>query len=151
MRIKTMAGIVLFAAIGYGCVGTKVHFADAPLDKLDLSRGREVRSDTWGFHLFELIPIGVNDRQVHAYELLKEKAGNDYLTNIQIQDAWHFVPLGVKYSTTMTATAYPDKDAPATATTQNLTARLNELKTLHDKGELTDAEYEVARKRALGI
>jgi hypothetical protein len=54
------------------------------------------------------------------------------------------------YITTLTATAYPDKNTSTSAAAQALTGKLAELKTLHEKGELSDAEYEVARKKAIG-
>ena len=150
MNIKTIAGVFVLASISFGCVGTKVHFADAPVDKLDLARGYKVTGRASSLHLFGFIPVGLNNRQVNAYERLKEEAGNDYLTDIKIQDSWKFAFIGEKYGTTLTATAYPDKDASSTAATQALSGKLAGLKALHDKGELSDAEYEAARTKAIG-
>ncbi len=149
MNIRTMVGIAIIASICSGCAGTKVHFADAPLDKLDLSRGYKVTGRASGLHLFGLIPIGVNNRQVRAYEMLKEEAGDDYITNIRIQDSWKFVVIGEKYGTTLTATAYPGKNRSVTPTARRLTEILDELKSLHDKAQLSDVEYEAARKKAI--
>ena len=147
MSIRTRVGIAILASINLGCAGTKVHFADAPMDKLDLSQGHKVTGRATSFHLFNLIPIGVNDRQARAYAQLKEEAGDDYLTNISIKDGWKFAVIGEKYHTILTATAYPDKSK--SPTTQTLTQKLDELKTLRDKGELTDAEYEAFRQKTL--
>lgn len=150
MSVRTIAGIVVLASICSGCIGTQVHFADAPIDRLDLSRGHAVRGSAKGIHLFGIIPIGVNERQVRAYERLKEEAGPDYITNIKIQDSWRFIFIGQYYGTLLTGTAYPDKDWSLTPTERPLTEKLEELKSLHDKGLLSDAEYEAARKRAIG-
>jgi hypothetical protein len=96
------------------------------------------------------IPIAVNGRQAEAYEKLKQAAGNDLITDIKIEESWTYAFVGTIYHTTLTATAYPDKNASATATAQTLTGKLAELKALHDKGELSDIEYEAARKKAVG-
>lgn len=133
MSIRTIVGIAIIASICSGCAGTKVYFADAPLDNLDLSRGYKVKASASGLHLFNLIPLGVNNRQVRAYERLKKEAGDDYITDIQIQDSWKFVFIGVSYGTTLTATAYPDKRS-VSLTVERLTEILDELKFLQDKG-----------------
>ena len=117
MTIRTIIGIVLLTGIGAGCVGTTVHFADVPLERLDLSQGRKVTGKAAGFHLFDLIPIGVNDRQARAYEKLQEEAPDQFITRIKIQDSWKFLIIGHRYGTIMTGIAYPDKtkQSPASA------------------------------------
>lgn len=142
--------IVILASFGFGCTGDKVQFADAPIDKLDLSQGRKVTGRASGLHLFGVIPIGVNERQSRAYERMKGEAGNDYVTDIKIQDVWKFVFIGQKYNTTVTAMAYPLKSSLSNPSAQTMTQKLDELKALHDKGALTDAEYNTARKKVIG-
>lgn len=109
MNIKTTLITILLSAFVFGCAGTPVHFSDAPIDKIDLSRERHVTAKAASVHLFDLIPIGINDRHVNAYEKLQAEAGNDYLTNIKIQDSWSWVVIGHKYTTVLTADAYPEK------------------------------------------
>ena len=156
MKIRVMTGALFLVSAGLvGCVGTSVQLDDVPLDKVDLSRGHKVMGEASGFHLFEVIPLGVNGRQARAYERMKNEAPFEYLTDIRVQDSWLWIWVGIKYSTAMSATAYPLKTAALPASpspaTQSLTQRLEEIKGLHDKGVLTDAEYEVARKKILGI
>ena len=159
MNIRVMTGALFLASIGLvGCVGTRVHFEDVPLDKVDLSRGHKVTAEASGFHLFEVIPLGVNGRQARAYERMKNEAPFEYLTDIKVQDSWLWIWIGIKYSTTMSATAYPLKTtvlpyspSSPSPTTQSLAQKLEEIKSLHDKGVLTDAEYDIARKKILGI
>ncbi|MCU0858140.1 MAG: hypothetical protein MUC65_07045 [Pontiellaceae bacterium] len=146
MKTKTLTGLVLLSLFSFGCAGTKVHFDDAPIDQLDLSQGRTVKAGASGLLLFHLIPIKINDRHAHAYGRLKDKANGAYLTDIKIQDSWKFVFIGEKHGTIITATAYPDKRMLSTP----LAKKLDELKTLHDIGVLSDAEYEESRKKALG-
>lgn len=136
----------ILASIGFGCTGDKVQFADAPMDKLDLSQGHKVTGRASGLQLFGLIPIGVNERQERAYEQMKEAAGDDFVTNVKIQDVWKYVVIGMKYNTIITATAYPVKGkGPNT-----MTHKLEELNSLRESGKLTDAEYSTARKKVIG-
>jgi hypothetical protein len=150
IKISTfLTAIIILASIGSGCTGNKVQFADAPIDKLDLSRGHKVTGRASGLQLFGFIPIGVNERQIRAYERLKEDAGEDLVTNIKIQDVWKWVFIGMKYNTMMTATAYPVKNSSSNSTAQSMGQRLDELKALHEKGKLTDTEYNTAIKKAI--
>lgn len=151
IRISTfMTAIAILASIGLGCTGTKVQFADAPVDKLDLSKGHKVTGIASSLQLFPCIPIGVNERQERAYKRLKEDAGEDFVTNIKIKDVWRFVFIGIKYNTIMTATAYPVKSNVQNPATQTMSQKVDELKALYDKGTLTEAEYNTARKRIIG-
>ncbi len=116
------------------------------MDKLDLSQGHKVTGRASGLQLFGLIPIGVNERQERAYEQMKEAAGDDFVTNVKIQDVWKYVVIGMKYNTIITATAYPVKGkGPNT-----MTHKLEELNSLRESGKLTDAEYSTARKKVIG-
>ncbi|MBU1053484.1 MAG: SHOCT domain-containing protein [Proteobacteria bacterium] len=151
MNIKTTLVTILLSAFVFGCAGTPVHFSDAPLDKLDLSRGRKVTAKAAGIHLFSLIPIGINERHLDAYEKLQIEAGNDYLTNIYIQDSWSWVVIGHKYSTTLTADAYPEKSNQLSEVMSGkaLTDKLNKLKILRESNTISEIEYEQAKQRVL--
>ena len=148
-----LVGGVLAMVVGMGCTGTRVQFADVPSDRLDLTRGRQISSHSAGFQLLMFFPLGVNGRQERAYALLKKQARGEYVTDIKIQESWRYAVLGTTYRTTLTAMAYPDKGASPSPTsgTQSLAQKLNELKGLREKGLLTEAEYETARKKLLGI
>ena len=109
--MRSIALLVVLSITGFGCVGTAVHFADVPVESLDLTRGRAVNGSASGFQLLWFIPIGVNGRHAAAYADLKQAAGTDYITDIQIKESWTYGFVGTLYSTTFTATAYPDKNA----------------------------------------
>lgn len=152
-----MTASIILALISFGCMGTgtgsKVQFTDAPIEKIDLSQvqGRKIIGRATSLHLFGIFPLDVNDRQMRAYERLKEDASGDYMTDIKIQDVWKFVVIGIKYNTIMTATAYPPvKNKAPVPTAQTMTERLDELSELRDNGKLTDDEYNVARKKIIG-
>ena len=152
MNIRMMAGALALAVLGAGCVGTQVEFPKSvTTERLDLSHGRPVVGRASGFNLFECIPIGVNTRQSRALENLKMEAGSDQLTDIRVKDSWTYLFVGVKYGTTMTAMAYPERNAAPDPATSSLRLKLEELKGLRDKGLLTQEEYETARKKAIGI
>ncbi len=155
MSVRTLVGAGLLALVGAGCTGMRVEFENAPLERLDLTRGRKVMGKASSLSLFEVIPIGVNDRQFRAYENLMAAAGNDHVTDIRVIDTWAYVWIGLKYGTIMTGTAYPEKTASVPTPTPapagpSLTQKLEELKALREKGLLTEAEYEAIRKRAIG-
>ena len=151
---KLVMGGLLVAFVGAGCMGTKVQFADAPVDRLDLTKARAITGSATGFQLLLIFPIAINGRLERAYAELKQEAHGDYITDIKIQESWAYGFVGTSYRTTLTAIAYPDKSlapAPAAApVVATLTQKLSELKDSHDKGQMTDAEYEAARKKAIG-
>ncbi len=149
MNKQALAGLLFLIFLSAGCTGTKVHFMDAPMDELDLSRGRRVTGRAGGFLLFYLIPLGINDRQENAYMRLKEAAADDWITDIRVTDSFKWIWVGHQHRTTLTAMAYPKKTDSHGLPTQNLTQTLNELETLHKNNLLSDAEYEAARKRAI--
>lgn len=152
MNIRMMAGALALTVLGAGCVGTQVEFPKSvPTAQLDLSHGHQVVGRASGFNLFECIPIGVNSRQLRALENLKMDAGSDHLADIRVKDSWTYLFIGVKYGTTMTAMAYPERRAAPDPVASSLRLKLEELKGLLDKGLLTQGEYENARKKAIGI
>ncbi len=151
MKKKTGVMLALMVALlNAGCQGTRVEFSDVPLDRLDLSSGRKIVGKASGLYLFDAIPIAVNDRQMRAYQRLKDEAGSEYITDIRIADSWKFVFIGFKYSTVMTATAYPQKVEQSNRNATTLTQKLEELKRLREKGDLSEAEFESERKKTLG-
>jgi hypothetical protein len=109
MPARNILFMVLLALTAFGCAGTKVNFADVSLDRLDLTRGRNISASASGFQLLLFIPIGVNGRQAEAYARLQQAAGTDRITDIKVQESWTYAFVGTVYRTTMTATAYPEK------------------------------------------
>ena len=109
-----VAMLVLFIAVVLtGCAGKpiKVGTVDQKIEKkdIDLTKGRIITSSSSGFQLLLFIPAGINGRQANAYQNLLGQAGNDYITNIKIQESWTYAFVGTVYTTTIEATAYPRK------------------------------------------
>ena len=115
--MKILNKIVIAATtLGFlltGCAGTPINFGninkDTNLSKVDFSKGREISASSGGFQLLLFIPIGVNDRQESAYEKLKEKAGQDYIADIEVKESWTYAVVGTVYKTKIKAKAYPYK------------------------------------------
>jgi hypothetical protein len=71
------------------------------------STGRTIKASASGFQLLLFIPININDRQERAFQLLQAQAGDDYITNIAVDESWTWAFVGTVYRTTLTADAYP--------------------------------------------
>lgn len=118
MRPITKMIALAFVAPGLfvtGCSGVPTKLSLGTIDRMvdikncDLNRGRPITAEASGFQLLLLIPIGINDRQQRAYQLLRAEAGADYISNIKVQESWTYALLGTIYKTKMTAIAYPRK------------------------------------------
>ena len=75
-------------------------------------------------------------------------APNEFITDITVQDSYKWVFIGIKYNTTMTGLACPDR-TKGPAADMSLSGKLEELKNLHDKGQVSDDEYQKMRQRIL--
>lgn len=109
-RYQRMAGLLatgLLACSLAGCVGTKVEISSYVPPNIDRSCGRTVTGSATGFQLFTLIPIAMNRRHERAYEKLKARAGDAYITDVKIQEGWRYAFVGTIYKTQFEATAYP--------------------------------------------
>lgn len=107
--VSKLMMLVIFAEIVFnvGCAGTPVRIGSTIGQDFDATKGRSISASASGFQLFLLIPIMVNSRQEVAYEALLAKAGDDYITDIKVQESWTYAFVGTVYTTTITATAYP--------------------------------------------
>ena len=76
---------------------------------IDFTKGRELIASASGFQLLLFIPISINDRHERAFQLLRGQAGNDYITDIKVEESWAWGFVGTLYKTTIMATAYPYK------------------------------------------
>jgi hypothetical protein len=79
----------------------------APPAEMHATTGRPIKASASGFQLLLFIPININDRQERAFQLLQAQAGDDYLTNVAVDESWTWAFVGTVYRTTLTATAYP--------------------------------------------
>jgi hypothetical protein len=104
--------LLLFLVAFTGCTGTAVKFHTMPEQPHDATRERVVNGSACGFQFLVFIPISLNDRHQRAYAELESAAGNDYVTEIKVNEKWYYALVGTVYCTEMQAMAYP-KGAPA--------------------------------------
>jgi hypothetical protein len=116
--MKTLSRLtipVVFITILFinGCTGIpiKIGHIDQQFStiKVDFTRGRSIEASANGFQLLLFIPISINDRQMRAYSLLRDQAGDDYITDIKVQESWTYALVGTVHKTTIKAKAYPRK------------------------------------------
>lgn len=105
--------ILIIAFFSTSCAGHPVKLENSKqpvnLADIDFSKGKQITASAGGFQLLLLIPISINSRHKRAFEKLLLAAGDDYITDIKIQESWTYGFVGTVYTTTMTATAYPHK------------------------------------------
>ncbi len=107
MRLSLCASLAAACVFAAGCIGTPVRLpAPATMDSYDPTSGRAISADAAGFQLLLLIPIGTNSIHKRAYDSLVQQAGNDYLTNVQVQESWFYAFVGTIYGVRMKAMAY---------------------------------------------
>jgi hypothetical protein len=98
----------LMTGLLVGCSGQPIKIASVTdQSTIDKTRGREIMASAAGFHLFNVFPLTVNNRQQRAYEVLLQKAGNDAITDVTVQETWRYGFIGTIYRTTLRAMAYP--------------------------------------------
>src|SRR5437867_4711758 len=84
-RLMTLIGFTILAA---GCVGARY-----PMPRIDVPTERyEVLGDSEGsavgIHLFQIFPIGLNNKFERAVEQAIAKRNGDALVNISVQERW---------------------------------------------------------------
>jgi hypothetical protein len=103
---KTLAAGLLACSL-VGCAGTKINIESYVPPNIDRTRGKTVEGSGSGLQLFWLIPCAINGRHARAYEELKRNAGDAYITDVKISEAWWYAFVGTIYATKLEATAYP--------------------------------------------
>jgi hypothetical protein len=114
MKINTITILTIVGClIMSGCAGKPIHLGSqnqqVDLTTIDFEKGRDLSASASGFQLLLLIPININDRHERAFQQLRGQAGNDYVTDIKIQESWAWGFVGTVYKTTIMAKAYPKK------------------------------------------
>jgi len=105
---KALAALLLLVSVGSaGCAGRTVSLGSPAGVAYDRTQGRRVSGGASGFQLLLLIPIGINKRHEEAYASLLAEAGDDYLTDIRVQESWTYALIGTVYSVEMDGIAYP--------------------------------------------
>ena len=109
MRRALKTSLLLFAGASLllsGCVGGPVTLKSFPATDVVVASGRPISADACGFQLLLLLPLGVNSRLERAFEELQEKAGNDQIANLTIEENWGYGFVGTVYCTKLQAKAY---------------------------------------------
>ena len=102
IRLTTIAAAALLA----GCAGTPVQLGTRTSVPMPTSGvARPISAEACGFQLLLLIPINTNDRLATAYRSLVAQAGNDYITDVEVQESWGYRLVGTSYCTAIKAKA----------------------------------------------
>jgi len=105
--------IVAAALLAAACTEDPVHIGPAAGTLPPRGVPREISASTCGFQFLLLIPIQTLGRYDRAYHDLLEKAGEDYVTDVQIAEDWWYIGVGNLYCTRMRARAIrADANAP---------------------------------------
>ena len=120
MRLTRWGVLLAFFIVFTGCAGVPVSFNTMPEQPHDAAKGRTIEARACGFQLLLVIPISNNDRAQRAYSQLVEAAGNDYVTDIKVNESWIYALVGTAYCTEMQAMAYPKIAASTGGPTQEI-------------------------------
>lgn len=90
-----------------GCAGSPVTLKSFPAKDIVQTGSRPISAEACGFQLLLLIPISINSRLERAFKELQEKAGNDSMANLSIEEYWRYAFVGTTYCTRLDAIAYP--------------------------------------------
>ena len=99
----TIVGLAVASLLLAACSGTpiKTGAARQGIDtaNVDFSKGRNISASASGFQLLLLIPISINSRHERAFQTLLGQAGDDYVTDIKINESWTYALVGTVYRT----------------------------------------------------
>ena len=104
--------LVAAAATLAGCEGVPVHIENAVPPDIDRSQVRIIEADAHGYQILLLIPVALGTRHARAWEELQEKAGDAYITDVELREGWYWALIGTVYHSTFRAKAYP-RNRPA--------------------------------------
>lgn len=105
--VKAMYLILSVATLFiYGCSGSPISVKSVVAKDVDLSSSRQISAEGCGFQLLLFIPIKINSRLERAFEEINQRAGNDLIANLSIEETWTYGFVGTMYCTTLRATAY---------------------------------------------
>jgi hypothetical protein len=75
--------------------------------QIDRSMPREISSERCGFQLLLVFPIYINGRHKRVWSDLESQAGDDYISDVQVQEYWRYGLIGTFNCTKLVANAYP--------------------------------------------
>jgi hypothetical protein len=104
INVLLSLGALIIAASG--CVSQPLRFPTAA----ETAKGNytvvgEAEGEATGLMLFDVIPIGQNERFVRAYDAAVKSKGADALIDVTIQEHWFWAYLLDGYSTKVSGTA----------------------------------------------
>jgi hypothetical protein len=99
---RTVVCLSLLAVLAAGCVSQPLKIQTRPnASYQELGEGE---GNYTGIMLFNVIPIGQNDRFVKAYEAAVQSKGGDALLNPEITERWFWGYILNGYTTTVKGT-----------------------------------------------
>jgi hypothetical protein len=102
MKTKSLLSFGLLVLLSAGCVSQPLTVPTAlnkPYDTLGEGKGSAT-----GLMLFNVIPIGQNERFIKAYDNAVKSKGGDALLNPMIQESWFWGYILNGYTTEITGT-----------------------------------------------
>lgn len=110
--MKMLSGLTL-TALCAGCASVPVTIDNRVPANINRENAQVVTGTAAGFQLLLFFPLNVNSRQARAWKQLQEKAGDAYITDVEIQESWKYGFVGTLYRTTFRAKAYPKTETAA--------------------------------------
>ena len=89
-----------------GCTGTPVTLKSFSAREIVQENSRPISAEACGFQLLLFIPINTNSRLERAFTELQNKAGNDHIADLNIEEYWTYGFVGTLYCTKLDAIAY---------------------------------------------
>jgi hypothetical protein len=90
-----------------GCTSRTASLGSPLSQAFDAARGRPISARGCGFMAGDFIPIVIHSRVERAQRALLAKAGDDYVTDVRLEERWIFAFVGTVHCTEIFATAYP--------------------------------------------
>lgn len=97
-------GVALAAGTALGCTGPSYRFADVDLDSSQYEVLGEGEAEATGVMLFNIIPIGNNDKIERAIESLRREWNGDEVVDVTVQESWFWAYVLNGYSVEVSGT-----------------------------------------------
>jgi hypothetical protein len=101
-RVNAAVVLSLLLVLVAGCVSEPLRIQMRP--KSDYEELGQGQGRATGIMLFNLIPLGQNERYVRAYEAAVQSRGGDALLNPEISERWFWAYIMNGYITTVSGT-----------------------------------------------
>jgi hypothetical protein len=126
MNMKKMTVLLfVFAALIAGCASTPMKMPTPPPDYPTACKVLgEGEGSSSGVLIFDLIPVGINQRFENAYHDAVNPLGGTHLVDAVVKEYWYYVYIGIYHRTEVKGKVIKCPDAAA----QALTTRTHTLR-----------------------